>query len=324
MKKSLKILSILIGILIVGFGTFWYSRPLDVDFESARAEIPHAENSRFADLDGLRVHYQEKGSGSPLILIHGYTSLTYTWKDIFEPLSKEYRVIAIDLKGFGFTAKPDGDYTRRAQGDLVIKLLEYLKIDRAVLCGNSMGGEVALNAAVRHPQRVSALVLIDSGGVSVSGGGSVSPRYLQTPLLGPAITALALTSDSLVRGGLEKSFYDRSKVTAERVAAYYRPLKSRGGQQAAILTRLQAGLDPVEPELPKLHVPTLILWGAEDVLIPLEAGRKLNSLIKGSRLVILEQTGHVPQEESPERVTREIEIFLTTLPQPADQITITK
>lgn len=324
MKKSRKILLALFGILVVGFTTFWYSRPYDVDFESARSEFPHAEDSHFADIDGLRVHYQEKGSGPPLVLIHGYTASTYTWKDVFEPLSREYRVIAVDLKGFGFTGKPEGDYTRRWQGELVIKLLDHLKIDRAILCGNSMGGEVSLNAAAHHPSRVNALVLIDSGGVTVSGGGSVSPGFMQTPLLGPAIVALALTSDSLVKSGLQKSFYDQSKVTADRVAAYYRPLKSRGGQRAAFLARVQAGTSPVEPEISQIETPTLILWGAEDALIPLEAGRKLKSLIKGSRLVILDNTGHVPQEESPERVIREIETFLSSLPQPADQITITK
>jgi pimeloyl-ACP methyl ester carboxylesterase len=121
---------------------------------------------------------------------------------------------------------------------------------------------------------------------------------------------LALTSDKLVREGLEKSFYDDSKVTGERVANYYRPLKTRGGQLAAVRARIQSEQFPIEQDLNKINAPTLILWGAEDELIPLEAGRKMNSLIKTSRLVVIEKCGHVPQEEIPERVVKEITNFV--------------
>src|SRR5262249_23622919 len=181
MKKLARFALLIIIILLVAFTVFWFARSADVNFDEARAALPNAAYSRFADVDGVRIHYQEKGAGAPLVLIHGYTSSTFAWNDGFEPLSQEFRVIAVDLKGFGFSGKPDGDYTRRAQGELVIRLLDQLKIDRAILCGNSMGGEVSMNAAVRHPGRVSALILVDSGGVTVSGGGSVTPGGAQCP-----------------------------------------------------------------------------------------------------------------------------------------------
>ena len=183
-----------------------------------RATLPHSDYSRFAEIDGVRVHYQERGTGTPIVLIHGFTSSTYSWKDVFEPLSKNFHVIAVDLKGFGFSGKPDGDYTRRAQAILVGHLLDYLKVERAWLCGNSMGGEVALNIALQNPQRVAGLILIDSGGVKVNGGDSVAPRYVSIPLVGRALVALAMTSDKLVRQGLVKSFYDGNKINDERVA----------------------------------------------------------------------------------------------------------
>ncbi len=313
MKKSICFALVAIAILLVALTIFWFARPADVDFDEARASTPNAAYSRFADIDGARIHYQEKGEGEPLVLIHGYTASTFAWKDVFEPLARQFRVIAVDLKGFGFSSKPEGDYTRRAQGDLVIRLLDHLKIDRAILCGSSMGGEVSMNAAVRRPDRVSALILVDSGGVTVSGGGSVTPGVAEWPVIGPVIAALALTSDSLVRDGLRKSFYDDSKVTEEQVAAYYRPLKTRGGQRAAYLARVQAGIDPVEPEIDKIKQPTLIVWGAEDELIPLEAGRKLNSLIAGSRLVVFDKCGHLPQAEMPERFASEVRGFAASL-----------
>lgn len=229
-KKLLKLLLGLMVLAAIAMTVFWFARPADVSFDEVRASVPNSAYSHFADIDGVRVHYQEKGTGMPLVLIHGLNSSTYTWKDVFEPLAKNYRVIAVDLKGFGFSGKPDGDYTRRAQATLVAHLLDYLKVEKAWLAGNSMGGEVVLNFALQNPQRVAGLILIDSAGVNVNGSDSLAPAYSRVPFVGPVLIALALTSDKLVRHGLEKSFYDRAKVTDERVAAYYRPLKTRGGQ----------------------------------------------------------------------------------------------
>lgn len=310
LKTLFKLLLALVVIAGIAFAIFWFTRPADVSFDEVRASVPNSAYSHFADVDGVRVHYQEKGSGTPLILIHGYTSSVYSWKDVFEPLSKSFRVIAVDLKGFGFTGKPDGDYTRRAQAMLIAGLLDHLKIEKAWLCGSSMGGEVALNFARQNPQRVAGLILIDSSGAKVEGTSSLAPGYLLIPVVGRVLTALALRSDKLVREGLEKSFYDRSKITDERVATYYRPLQTRGGQLAALRARTQANQFPIEPDLGKISARTLIIWGAEDALIPLAAGHRMNSLIKDSALLVFEKCGHLPQEEMPERVVEEITRFI--------------
>jgi pimeloyl-ACP methyl ester carboxylesterase len=312
MKRLLKLLLVLIVIAAGALTIFWFARPADVSFDEVRASVPHSEYSHFADIDGVRIHYQEKGTGTSLVLIHGYTSSTYSWKDVFEPLSKTFHVIAVDLKGFGFSGKPDGDYTRRGQAILVAHLLDQLKMEKAWLCGNSMGGEVALNVAIVNPQRVAGLILIDTAGVEVPGKASLAPGYLMVPVLGRILIAFSLTSDKLVRQGLEKSFYDQSKVNADRVANYYRPLKTRGGQLAALRTRMQSSMFPVEPDLGKINVPTLILWGEQDQLLPLAAGRKLSSLIKDSKLVIFDNCGHLPQEEMPARVVDEMTQFIAT------------
>lgn len=310
MKTFLKLLIVMIVIAAIGLTFFWFSRPADVSFEALRSTVPNSAYSHFAEIDGVRLHYQEKGTGTPLVLLHGFTSSTYSWKDVFEPLSKNFHVIAIDLKGFGFSEKPDGDYTRRAQALLVSHLLDHLKIEKTWLCGNSMGGEVSLNFALQNPQRVAGLVLIDSAGISVNGGDSFAPRYLLVPVVGRILTALSLATDKLVREGLEKSFYDDTKITDERVAYYYRPLQTRSGQLAALRARTQAGQLPIEQDLSKVNARTLIIWGAEDALIPLPAGRKLNSLIKDSKLVIIQKCGHVPQEEMPAPVLDEMTKFI--------------
>lgn len=312
LKTFLKVLLAMIGLSIIALTVFWFARPADVSFDEVRAGIPNAEYSRFAEIDGVRIHYQEKGTGAPLVLLHGFTSSTYSWKDVFGPLSQNFRVIAVDLKGFGFSGKADGDYSRRAQATLVAHLLDYLKIEKAWLCGNSMGGEIALNFALQNPQRVVGLILVDSAGVNVPGSGSLAPGYLLLPVVGRVVTALALTSDKLVRQGLQKSFYDQTKVTNERVAYYYRPLQTRGGQLAAVRARTQANEFPIEPELGKISVPTLIIWGAQDALIPLEAGTKMNQLIKDSKLHIFDSCGHLPQEEMPARTVDEMTTFITS------------
>jgi pimeloyl-ACP methyl ester carboxylesterase len=310
MKRFLKVLIALVVIAVIAFTVFWFARPVDVAFAEARASVPHSEYSHFVDVDGVRIHYQEKGTGTPLVLLHGFTSSTYSWKEVFDPLSKNFRVIAVDLKGFGFSGKPDGDYSRRAQATLVAHLLDSLKIEKAWVCGSSMGGHVALNLALQNPHRVNGLILIDSGGVAVPGSGSLAPGYLLLPVVGRVLTALSLTSDKLVRQGLEKSFYDRSKVTDERVAYYYRPLKTRGGQLAAIRARTQADDFPVEPDLNKINAPVLIIWGAQDALIPLEAGIKMNKLIRNATLHIFDSCGHLPQEEMPAQTTEAITKFI--------------
>ncbi len=309
-KKFLKVMLVLVVIAVIAFTVFWFARPADVSFDEVRATVHHSEYSNFANIDGESVHYQEKGTGTPIVLLHGFTSSTYSWKDVFDPLSKNFRVISVDLKGFGFSGKPDGDYTRPAQARLVEHLLDYLKIEKAWLCGNSMGGEIALDVALVNPQRVAGLILIDSSGVEVAGSGSLAPGYLLIPVVGRVLTALALTSDKLVREGLEKSYFDDTKITGERVTAYYRPLKTRGGQLAALRARTQADQFPIEQDLTKVNAPTLIIWGAEDALIPVEAGRKMKSLIKDSKLLIIERCGHLPQEEVPERIVGEMSQFV--------------
>ena len=112
MKKLLKILLVLVVIATIAFTAFWFTRPADVSFEEVRASVPNSQYSRFAEIDGVRVHYQEKGTGTPLILIHGFTSSVFSWKDVFEPLSKNFRVIAVDLKGFGFSSKQPGSHRK--------------------------------------------------------------------------------------------------------------------------------------------------------------------------------------------------------------------
>ncbi|MCA1633243.1 MAG: alpha/beta hydrolase [Acidobacteria bacterium] len=313
MKKLLRIFLLFLAFVAVAFAAFWYARPYDLDFADQRALVPHSERSRFVEIDGVRVHFQEKGSGPPLVLLHGNNSSVYTWRDVFDELAAHHRVVAVDLKGFGFTSKPAGDYRVEAQAALVVRLMDELKIESAVWCGSSFGGGIALAAAINYPARVRGLVLVDSAAFSEHRGASLAPTFVKWPYIGAAVSALALTSDSLVREGLKQSFYDDSKVTNERVAAYYLPLTTRGGQYAARRVRVQRHFERVEQLLGKVTQPALLIWGAEDRLILLEDGRRLQSSLPNSRLVVFDACGHLPQEEMPERFTREALDFTARL-----------
>ena len=129
----------------------------------------------------------------------------------------------------------------------------------------------------------------------------------------PAVTALALTSDRLVRDGLRKSFHDQSKVTDERVAAYHLPLTTRAGQRAALQVRAQRHMARVETLLGRVTQPALLIWGAEDRVILPEDGRRLQASLPAARLVVFEDCGHLPQEEMPERFAREVLEFARQL-----------
>ncbi len=322
MKKLSRLLLLLVIAAAIAFTAFWYSRPADLDFEEFRAAVPHAAASRFAEVAGAgRVHYQERGAGDVLVLVHGNNSSAYSWKDVFDELAKEFRVVALDLKGFGFTAKPEGDYRVETQAALVMGLLDQLKIERAILCGSSMGGAVALSAAINYPQRVGSLILVGSSAFNegASGGAALAPAYVRWPYVGAGLTALALTSDSLVRDGLRKSFYDESKVTDERIAAYYRPLRTRGGQRAARLVRDGRDYSSIENSLDKIRQPTLLIWGAHDRLNLLEDGRRLHSKIAGSQLIVYDNCGHLPQEEMPERFVRDVSEFVSKIGTPRQE-----
>jgi pimeloyl-ACP methyl ester carboxylesterase len=312
MKQLLRLLLLLFVAAAVAFTAFWYARPADLDFEEHRAAVPHAAASRFAEVEGVgRVHYQEQGAGRALVLIHGNNSSAYSWKDVFAQLAREFRVVALDLKGFGFTAKPEGgDYRVETQAALVVRLMDQLGIERATLCGSSMGGAVALAAAINYPQRVDALILVGSSAFEETRGGSLAPAYVRWPYVGGAVTALALTSDRLVRDGLRKSFQDESKVTQERVAAYYRPLRTRGGQRAARLVRDQRDYTGIERALARIRLPALLIWGARDRLNLLEDGRRLHARLAGSQLFVYDNCGHLPQEEMPERFARDVSEFM--------------
>jgi pimeloyl-ACP methyl ester carboxylesterase len=272
--------------------------------------------SHFVTLQGMQVHLRDEGprdDPEPIVLIHGTSASLHTWDGWTDTLKGQRRVIRMDLPGFGLTGPaPDGNYSMTRYADFIAALLDQLGVRRAVLAGNSLGGGVAWRTAVQHPERVSRLVLVDASGYPLqSTSVPLGFRLAQIEWLKPVMSRL------LPRGMIESSvrnvYADPSKVTPELVDRYYE-LTLRAGNRESLTQRMKLReTDAQAAELIKtVGQPTLILWGAQDRLIPEPSGQRFHQDIAGSQYVVFDGLGHVPQEEDPQRSVAEVLKFLAS------------
>jgi pimeloyl-ACP methyl ester carboxylesterase len=230
-------------------------------------------DSLFVTVDGVKTRYVVKGEGESIILIHGFASSLYTWRQCLDPLSEHFRVIALDLKGFGYSDKPPSEYSIGEYVEFLSQFMDSIGIDKATLCGNSMGGLIAWRTALKYPERVDRLILVDAGGYPSERTGL--PSFLKLARLPGAgrLFSLIMTRDR-IRNSLESAYYDDSKVTEKAVDAYYYATRTKGAMHAP-LARMRAGMTEIrkwEGRIPELKLPTLIIWGNEDSWIPRKDG----------------------------------------------------
>jgi pimeloyl-ACP methyl ester carboxylesterase len=269
---------------------------------------------RFATVDGLRVRYVRTGRGPAVLLLHGFASSIYSWKDVIPELAADLDVVALDLPGFGWSDQP-ADLTFDHLPRVVLSLMRELGIDRASLVGNSLGGAVSAVVAAEQPERVERLVLVDSAGFNLRPEDRPPiVRLTSHPLAEFVITRLPVRR-LLVTAGLRQVFYDDAKVTEDRVNEYL-AAASRPGTLASIRSLRSSA--PMTPEaltemLRRVEAPTLVIWGAEDSWIRPADAEKFVAAIPGARKVILPAAGHTPQEERPEEVARLLREFLVTV-----------
>jgi pimeloyl-ACP methyl ester carboxylesterase len=251
------------------------------------------------------LYCERYGSGEPILAIHGLGASIYTWRKMVEPLQKDHTLILVDLKGAGKSPKPhDNGYSIQEQAELIFQLIRELDLKNLTLMGNSYGGAVSLLVTLKLKEeksnRLSKLILIDSGGYNESLPWHL--KLMRTPVLG-WLAIHILSPKTSARSVLRYSYYNKSLITKEQIAAYAEPIGSPGGRYALLKTAQQAipkNINELTAQYPNITVPTLILWGREDKVIPLKIGRKLDAAIPDSTLVIIEKVGHVPQEEKPE------------------------
>lgn len=302
----------LIGLiaLILGGAYLALNRP-DIPYESLETEYG-SPASRYADLPGgIRMHYRDEGDplAPVIVLVHGFSASLHTWEPWSaqltsgESLLTSYRVVSIDLPGHGLTRAPAG-YQASIEGyrDVLHSFTTQLGLTRFAIAGSSMGGNVAWEYALAHPEQVQALALVDaSGWEETRQNDDQEPlvfKLLRNPFLGPLMRNL--DSTPLTRQGLEASFYDATLVTDAMVQRYVNLSRAPGHRD--ILLQLTLGYrerNYATPErlAPLANMPVLIMTGDSDRLVPPEHAQQFNNAISGSRLIVFENTGHIPQEE---------------------------
>jgi pimeloyl-ACP methyl ester carboxylesterase len=281
------------------------TRPQDVDWGEHRERLHHAEKSRFVEIEGVRVHYQEAGAADapPLLLIHGFCASNFVWNETLEPLAEAgFRVIAPDLIGFGFSGKPKGgEYTFEMQARMICGLMDALGVERATLVGSSYGGAVAAVCALDYATRVTRLVLV--GAVSNDDvPRRVWLRLAASPVVGEMISPVLLDARRLVKRHLRRTYAAQNGFLLEedRITAHQRPLLAANTHRAILRTLRRWSAERIELEAARIRQPTLLVWGAHDREVPLKSGERLHELIEGSRLVVFPDCGHLPQEERPQ------------------------
>ena len=276
-------------------------------FSEVRSAVP---DDRFLKLGDQLVHIEQAGRGEPVILLHGFGASTYSWRNVMPALAAVFRVIAIDLNGFGYTQRPRAfeSYTREGQAELVLRVLDALGIRSAHLVGHSYGGGLSLFLASRHPERVRSLVLIDSSAPTYADDRRSRAASLK-PLLGLYLRSFVLRPGT-VRKALRHSFHDDSLVTPELVHEYYERLRIEGVVEAyhGLTAPARTRSEPVELE--KIQAPTLVVWGAQDRLISAASGRRAAARMPDAEFVLMEGVGHVPMEERPDELIRIVLPFL--------------
>lgn len=311
------LLLVLAGVLFfgaIGLVAVW-APDVPVDELKARWARPP---SRFLEVNGQQVHLRDEGphdDPAPIVLLHGTSASLHTWQGWAEGLRDQRRVIRFDLPGFGLTGpNRQQDYSIERYVLFVRSVMDKLGVDRFVLAGNSLGGQIAWATAATIPDRVDRLILIDAGGYP--------PSSFQTHQRVPLAFRLArmpglrwLASYTLPRGLVERSlrqlYGDPSKVTPELVDLYS-DMALRAGNREALVRRMEQPGNADLALLQKIKAPTLILWGGKDRLLPPELGERFAHDIPGARLVMFPLLGHMPQEEDPQGTLAVVKRFLAS------------
>jgi pimeloyl-ACP methyl ester carboxylesterase len=270
------------------------------------------EPSRFLDIEGMQVHYRDEGprDAPTIVLLHGTSASLHTWEGWVAGLKQDYRVVSLDLPAFGLTGPfPTADYSIANYSRFLAEVLNRLEVPTASFAGNSFGGQLAWQFTVDHPERVERLILVDAAGyprqsTSVPVGFKIAGMPLLRPLMANVLPR------SLIESSVRSVYGDPSIVDEALIDRYY-DLALREGNRKALRERFQQSLVGVEPErIASIEKPTLIIWGGRDGLIAPSNAERFHADIKGSRLVMFDELGHVPQEEAPAETLAVVREFL--------------
>jgi pimeloyl-ACP methyl ester carboxylesterase len=276
-------------------------------------------SSQQIELHGHPVTYHRVGEGPAVVLIHGITSSSRTWRSVMPALAERYTVIAPDLLGHGRSAKPRGDYSLGAYASGIRDLLVALEIPRATIVGHSLGGGVAMQFAYQFPDRIERLVLVDSGGL----GGEVSLMLRAATLPGaeyviPVLASSPVRSAGAAVGSVLGRVGLRASADVRGLAEGFESLADADARRAFVHTA-RSVIDPAGQRVDASdrlylaeHVPSLIVWGERDRMIPVQHGYDAHALMPNSRLQTFPNAGHFPFNDDPARFVELLHDFIAT------------
>lgn len=299
MRRLISTVAVGLGLLVVGGCLSFQPAPLPGE----------PDDASYADLSQARVRYLDEGEGNgpPVVFLHGFGSSIESWAEVLPKIEKNHRVVALDLKGFGWSGRPEGDYSPEAQAELVFELLDELGVETTAVVAHSWGSSVALKMAMMQPDRVRRLALY---------GAWVYAEQLPTSFywaradgIGEAIYGVFY--NQLPNEKLAAAFYDRSELTQAYVD-YVKKLLDRPGTKAAALaaTRGQR-FETLQEAYSTVEQPTLLLWGREDNVSHLRYGERLVRDLPNAELEVYPRCGHFPMREATEASTRDLAAFLS-------------
>jgi len=308
MRKRYTVALIIVAAVIVALLVVPFLIPISPLTGTFPPEMLGSADSRFVELNGVNVHYTVRGSGEPVIIfLHGFGAYLFSFDPVVEELAEYGTVIAFDRPAFGFTGRPILDswsgpnpYTNEFASDLTIALMDSLGVEKAVLVGHSAGGAVAMLTYYRHPERVQALVMEDA---TIFGSGG-APSYIsalawlpQLQRLGPLLVR-SIAGDSGI-STIYLAWHDDSKVSPDTIEGYKRPLMAKDWDYALWQFTVAAHPLNLDLNLTAISVPTLVITGDDDQIVPTSQSVKLASNIVGATLVVVPECGHIPHEEAP-------------------------
>ena len=318
MSKPIRILLIILGVLLALLlvGPFLVPvRPLPDTLPVKALADP---DSRFVQVKGIWVHYKRYGQGEPVfVLLHGFAASLFSWQQVAEPLGEIGTVIAFDRPAFGLTQRPmrnewgdENPYTQAFQVELTAGLMDDLEVERAILVGNSAGGTVSALFALAYPKRVQALILVNPA--IYAGGGT--PTFLRPLFNTPQMRHLGpLLARAIRNWGLdfaESAWHDPTRITPEMWEGYTRPLQAENWDRALWEFTAASRSPGVDLRLDELTMPTLVLAGDDDRIVPTQQSIRLAGELPNAELAVVPNCGHVPQEECPDAFMAAVRAFV--------------
>jgi len=306
-------LGFLVAVIAILVGAYFYLSVPDISRATLEAKYATPPSQFLTLADGARVHYRDQGpkTGPVLVLVHGSNASLFTWEPWVARLGDTYRIVSLDMPSHGLTgAVPSNDYSQKGMAEFTNAVADKLGLGKFAIAGNSMGGGVAARFAEMYPARVTALILVDAGGMPSKQGDHVPIgfRIARTPVLNTLM--LHLTPRSLFAEGLNDSFEHKNLVTPAMIDQYWELNRMTGTREATML-RFQIPWDSyVKDHAGDIRAPTLILWGAKDHLIPVAAAAEWQKAIPGSKLIVYPDAGHILQEDEADKTAADVRAFL--------------